>query len=375
MVTITLCAYHYSMAYLFQPFTLRELTLRNRIGMSPMCMYSCRDGMATDWHLAHYGSRAAGGAGLILTEATAVEPRGPISPNDLGIWKDEHIPPLRRIADLVRSQGTAAGMQLAHAGRKASTRRPWERHEGAASRVPPEEGGWQPVAPSAVPYSGDYALPSELDADGIGQVVRDFRSAAERALQAGFQTVEVHAAHGYLLHSFHSPLANKRSDSYGGSLENRIRLTRQVIRAVREVWPADWPVLVRISASDWVEGGWTIRDSVAAATFFKQDGADLIDCSSGGTVPEQKLVTGPGYQVQFAEVVRREAGIPAAAVGRITEPRQAEEYLEQGRCDMVLLGRELLRDPYWPIHAANELTGLNSGPIPVQYQRGRYYPN
>ncbi|AFG36591.1 NADH:flavin oxidoreductase/NADH oxidase [Spirochaeta africana] len=360
------------MAVLFEPLVLRGLSLRNRIGMSPMCMYSCDNGMATDWHLAHYGSRAAGGAGLILTEATAVAPVGRISPQDLGIWCDDQIAGLRRIAALVRAQGAAAGIQLAHAGRKASTRRPWEREPGVPALVLPPDGGWQPVGPSALPYSAGYGQPAPLSQEQIGEVVAAFRAAAVRAHAAGFQIAEIHAAHGYLLHSFHSPLANTRTDRYGGSLENRIRITREVIRAVREVWPADMPLMVRISASDWVEGGWTIGDSVAAARLFKADGADLIDCSSGGTVPEQQLTTGPGYQVPFAEAVRQEGEVPTAAVGMITAAEQAETYLREGRCDMVLLGRELLRDPYWPIHAANALSGPNSGPIPVQYERGRY---
>ncbi|MFW6363606.1 MAG: NADH:flavin oxidoreductase/NADH oxidase, partial [Spirochaeta sp.] len=275
------------MAQLLTPLTLRELTIRNRIGMSPMCMYSSEDGFAGDWHFAHYAARAVGGAGLILTEAAAVDPVGRISPQDLGMWKDAHIPGLQRITRFLRDHGATPGIQLAHAGRKASTRRPWER-EGSAPLVSPDEGGWQPVAPSPIAYAEEYAVPEELSCNRITDIVAMFRAAAERSAAAGFQVAEIHAAHGYLLHSFHSPLTNHRQDQYGGSLVNRVRLTREVIRAVREVWPDNMPLLVRISAKDWAEGGWDIDDSVAAARLFKDDGADMIDCSSGGTVPHQR---------------------------------------------------------------------------------------
>ena len=351
---------------LFSPFTLRGVTLRNRIGVSPMCQYSSVDGFATDWHLVHLGGFARGGAGLVMTEATAVLPEGRISPSDLGIWEDGHVEFLRRITAFVRGQGAAAGIQLAHAGRKASTAVPWE---GRAT-VPPSRGGWENVvAPSALPFNDEYPHPRELDETGIRGVIDGFREAALRALEAGFQLAEVHAAHGYLLHEFLSPLANRRTDAYGGSFENRARLTREVFAAVRGVWPDHLPLLVRISASDWAEGGWTLDESVALARLLREEGADLIDCSSGGLTPAQKIELGPGYQVPFAERIRRDAGVPTAAVGLITEPEQADAIVAGGRADLVFLARELLRHPHWPLMAAHRLGA--EARWPVQYERAR----
>lgn len=354
------------MSQLFSPFTLRALTLRNRIGVSPMCQYSATNGLANDWHLVHLGAFATGGAGLVITEATAVAPEGRISPRDLGIWSDDHVPMLRRITDFIRAQGSAAGIQLAHAGRKASTRRPWE-GQGA---VPVADGGWDNVlAPSAVAYSDDYPQPKELTAEGIAQVVAHFTAAARRAHAAGFQVAEVHAAHGYLLHQFLSPLTNQRSDAYGGSFENRIRLTCEVTAAVRAVWPDDLPVIVRLSATDWAEGGWTVDESVQLAQRLRDLGTDLLDCSSGGLVSHQQISVGPGFQVPFARRIRQEAGIATAAVGLITDAGRAEGILTDGDADMVLLARVLLRNPHWPLLAAQEL-GVN-GAWPAQYLRAR----
>lgn len=352
------------MANLFEPFPLRGVTLPNRIAVSPMCQYSSRDGFAGDWHLVHLGSRAVGGAGLVFTEAAAVLPQARISPHDLGIWSDEHIPMLARIARFVRQQGSVAGMQLAHAGRKASTRRPWDGH-GA---VPPAEGGWTDVvAPSPLPFAQDYAMPRALDAAGIRQVTQAFARAAERARQAGFQVIEIHAAHGYLLHQFLSPLSNHRQDEYGGSFENRTRLLREVLTAVRQSWPERLPVFVRISATDWAEGGWDLGQSVELARRLRSLGVDLVDCSSGGTLPHVQITAGPGYQTPFAETIRREAGIATAAVGMIVDPAQADHIVRTGQADLVLLAREFLRHPYWPLRAAREL-GYPLG-WPVQYLR------
>jgi len=348
---------------LFSPFQLRSVEFANRIGVSPMCQYSCEDGFATDWHLVHLGSRAQGGAGLVIVEASAVLPEGRISPGDLGIWKDEHIPALRRIAEFIHSQGARAGIQIAHAGRKGSMSVPFH----GESLVQPSAGGWLPVGPSAVAFSPSYAVPAPLDAAGIAAVVEAFRLAALRADKAGFDVVEIHAAHGYLLHEFLSPLANHRTDRYGGSFENRTRLVLEVVDAVRGVWPDHLPLLVRISATDWVEGGWSIDDSVALARLFHDHGVDLVDCSSGGQVPNAKIPVGPGFQAPFAARIRSEAGIPTAAVGLITEPSQANSLIAEGTADMVLLARELLRDPYWPLHAAIALGEPASWP--AQYLR------
>jgi 2,4-dienoyl-CoA reductase-like NADH-dependent reductase (Old Yellow Enzyme family) len=329
-----------------------------------MCQYSSDDGFATDWHLVHLGTRAIGGAALVFTEATAVTPEGRISPQDLGVWKDEHVEPLARVVRFVQQQGAFAGMQLAHAGRKASTLRPWEGN-GAA---PESAGGWRRVlAPSPLPFSPDYPQPLGMDPGDITGVVRAFAAAARRACAAGFRVLEVHAAHGYLLHQFLSPLSNQRSDDYGGSFENRTRLVREVVAAVRDAWPQDLPLFVRISATDWVEGGWDLEQSVELARVFQTQGVDLVDCSSGGTVPTAKVPVGPGYQTPFAQRIRRETGILTGAVGLITEAVQAEHIIRNGQADLVILAREMLRDPYWPLRAARELGRPMSWP--VQYLR------
>jgi 2,4-dienoyl-CoA reductase-like NADH-dependent reductase (Old Yellow Enzyme family) len=337
--------------HLFQPLTQRSVTFRNRIVVSPMCQYSSEDGFANDWHLVHLGSRAVGGAASVMMEATAVEARGRISPFDQGIWKDEHIPFLSRIAAFLKQFGAVAGIQLAHAGRKASVRRPWE--GGAA--IPDGEGGWQTVAPSAIPFRPSDPTPAELSKSEIHTTINAFVAATRRALHAGFQLVEIHGAHGYLLHQFLSPLSNHRSDEYGGAFENRIRFALETVEAVRAAWPQELPLWLRISASDWVDGGWDVNDSVELARRVKPMGVDLIDCSSGGSSLEQKIPMAPGYQVPFAERIRAEAGIATGAVGLITEPEQAERIIGNGQADMVLLAREFLRDPYFPLHAAHSL--------------------
>jgi 2,4-dienoyl-CoA reductase-like NADH-dependent reductase (Old Yellow Enzyme family) len=349
--------------HLFQPLTQRGVTFRNRIAVSPMCQYSSEDGFANDWHLVHLGSRAVGGAALVMMEATAVEARGRISPFDQGIWKDEQVPFLTRIAALVKQFGAVAGIQLAHAGRKASVRRPWE--GGAAIRA--GEGGWQTVAPSAIPFRPSDPEPAQLSKSEIHTTVNAFVAAARRALQAGFQLVEIHGAHGYLLHQFLSPLSNHRADEYGGGFENRIRFALETIKAVRAAWPQELPLWLRVSATDWVEGGWSIEDSVALASRVKPMGVDLIDCSSGGSSLEQKIPMAPGYQVPFAERIRAETGIATGAVGLITEPEQADHIISAGQADMVLLAREFLRDPYFPMSAAHAL-GAEIEP-PAQYLR------
>jgi 2,4-dienoyl-CoA reductase-like NADH-dependent reductase (Old Yellow Enzyme family) len=351
------------MPALFTPLTVREVTFRNRVAMSPMCQYSSEDGFANDWHLVHLGSRAVGGAGLVIMEASAVEARGRISPQDHGIWKDEHIAYLARITAFVRQQGAVPAIQLAHAGRKASTRRPWE---GGGS-IPADAGGWQPVAPSAVPFHPNDPAPVALSRAEIASLTEAFASAATRALEAGFQVVELHFAHGYLAHEFLSPLSNHRTDEYGGSFENRIRFAEEATRAVRAVWPERLPLFVRISASDWVEGGWDIDDSVKLACRLRALGVDLIDCSSGGLAPQQKIALAPGYQVPFAARIRREAEIRTGAVGMITTPQQADEIVRGEQADLVLLAREFLRDPYFPLHAGRAL-GEAIQP-PAQYQR------
>ena len=351
------------MSALFTPLTIRGVTFRNRVAVSPMCQYSSEDGFANDWHLVHLGSRAAGGAGLVIMEASAVEARGRISPQDQGIWKDDHIAFLARIAAFVRQQSAVAAIQLAHAGRKASTRRPWD----GPGLVPLDIGGWQPVAPSALPFQPGDPAPAELSRAEIAGLAEAFAAAARRALAAGFQVVELHFAHGYLVHEFLSPLSNRRADEYGGSFDNRIRFALETARAVRAVWPDSLPLLVRISASDWVEGGWDIGESVELARRLHALGVDLIDCSSGGLAPQQKIPLGPGYQVPFAARIRQEAEVPTAAVGMITTPQQADEIVRTGKADLVLLAREFLRDPYFPLHAAKAL-GEAVQP-PVQYGR------
>ena len=348
---------------LFDPLTIGNVTLRNRIAVSPMCQYSAVDGVPTDWHLVHLGSRAVGGAGLVMVEASGVSREGRISPGDSGIWNDEQRDAWARIATFVAAQGAVPGIQLAHAGRKASTDVPWR----GGKPLTVEQGAWTPVAPSAIPFAEGHTVPIALDALGIAKVVADFRAAAIRAREAGFRVIEIHAAHGYLLHEFLSPLSNHRDDAYGGSLENRARLLREVVAAVRSAWPAPAPLFVRVSATDWVAGGWDIDECVELARWLKQDGVDLIDCSSGGSVPNAKVPNTPGYQVPFAARIRREAGIATAAVGLITEARQAQDILERGDADLIVMAREFLRDPYFPRRAAREL-GAKIEP-PVQYQR------
>ncbi|HJU26523.1 MAG TPA: NADH:flavin oxidoreductase/NADH oxidase [Rhodanobacteraceae bacterium] len=348
---------------LLEPITLGELHLRNRIVVSPMCQYSSPDGVPTDWHLVHLGSRAVGGAALVFTEATSISPEGRISPDDAGIWNDAQAKAWSRIASFIRGQSAAAGMQLAHAGRKASTDAPWR----GGGPLDAGHGGWTPVAPSAIPFDEGYPVPAALDVAGIAKVVDDFRAAARRVRQAGFQVIEIHGAHGYLLHQFLSPLSNTRTDQYGGSLENRARLLREVVATVRETWPAPMPLWVRLSATDWSKGGWDIDECVQLARMLRADGVDVIDCSSGGTVPHPKIPTGPGYQVQFAARIRREAGIPTSSVGLITEPRQAEEILQRGDADVIEMAREFLRDPYFPRRAAKELG--ETVRVPEQYDR------
>lgn len=354
------------MSILMSPLPLRGVTLKNRIVVSPMCQYSSQDGFANDWHLVHLGSRAVGGAGLILFEASAVVPEGRITPHDLGIWKDEHIEGLKRITDFISAQGSIPGIQLAHAGRKASHHRPWD---GGKAIAPNEENGWQTVAPSSIPFQDGEPTPHAMSEAEIKEVVIAFEAATKRALEAGFKVIELHAAHGYLLHEFYSPLSNHRTDRYGGSFENRIRLLLEVTESVRKVWPQEYPLLVRISATDWTEGGWTGDDSVALALALKKLGVDLIDCSTGGNVPQADIPVGPGYQVPFAQKVRQQASILTGAVGMVTEAQQAEDILASGQADVVLLARELLRNPYFPLHAALQLGDEHAWP--PQYERAK----
>jgi 2,4-dienoyl-CoA reductase-like NADH-dependent reductase (Old Yellow Enzyme family) len=356
------------MSLLLEPYTLRQLTLRNRIAVSPMCQYCCADGLANDWHLVHLGSRAVGGAGLIFTEAAAVTRDGRITPQDLGIWHDEQIEPLQRITRFITAQGAVAGIQLAHAGRKASTWRPWLGKHGS---IPADEGGWTPWGPSKIAFDPQHTPPTPLEDDQIQQVIQAFVDAAKRALTAGFKVVEIHAAHGYLLHQFLSPLSNQRRDQYGGSFDNRIRLTLEVTQAVRNVWPEELPLFVRVSATDWVEDGWNPDETVELARRLKALGVDLIDVSSGGTAANAEIPVGPGYQTRFAERVKKEAGIATGTVGMITEPAQAEHILRTGQADLILLARELLRDPYWPLHADDDLGGRQAV-WPAQYQRATH---
>ena len=352
------------MAGLFDPLAIRDLTFANRVFVSPMCQYSSRDGFANDWHFVHLGSRAVGGAGLVMTEATAVLPEGRISPEDLGIWNDKHIEMLGRIVSFIHEQGSIAGMQLAHAGRKASTRRPWE----GSGAIPEAEGGWKKVvAPSPLAFAESYPMPQALTADGIHEIIGAFAHAARRACEAGFRVIEIHGAHGYLVHEFLSPLSNRRDDAYGGSFENRTRFIREIVTAVRTSWPKGAPLFVRISATDWVEGGWDLQQSIELARGLKQLGVDLIDCSSGGSVPHAKIPAGPGYQTPFAQQIRQKAEILTGAVGMITSPAQAEQIIATGEADAILIAREFLRDPYWPLRAAKELGQSISWP--VQYLR------
>ena len=351
------------MPHLFEPLVLRSVHLANRIGVSPMCQYSSEDGLANDWHFVHLATRAVGGAGLVFTEAAAVVPEGRISPQDLGVWSERHFEPLERIAHFIGQQGSVAGIQLAHAGRKASTHRPWSGH----GEIAPEQGGWQVVAPSAEAFAGDYPKPQELSADGIAAIQDAYALAATRSYEAGFRVIEVHAAHGYLFHEFLSPLSNRRTDRYGGSFENRTRFLRDSVAAVRRAMPDRCPLFVRISCTDWSEGGWDIEQSVELARQLKTLGADVIDCSSGGNVKDAQIPVGTGYQTPFAARIRRDAGIATAAVGLITGAAQADHIVQSGQADLILLARELLRSPYWPLEAAREL-GFDA-PWPAQYLR------
>jgi 2,4-dienoyl-CoA reductase-like NADH-dependent reductase (Old Yellow Enzyme family) len=354
------------MSHLFAPLTIKSVTLRNRIGVSPMCMYSATDGVMNDWHLVHLGARAAGGAGLVIAEATAVSPEGRITPSDAGLWTDEQIEPLVRINRFVKSQGAVAGVQLAHAGRKAGAARPWE----GGGHLADAAGGWPVIGPSAAAFGGSlHKVPTAMTEADIARVQRDFVEAARRALLAGYEWLELHGAHGYLVHQFLSPKSNLRTDRYGGSFENRIRFLLETTRGVRGVWPESWPLTVRLSCTDWVEGGWTIEESVALARRLKAEGVDLIDCSSGGAVADAKIPVSPGYQVQFAERIRRDAGIATAAVGLITEPAHADAIVREGRADVVLLAREFLRDPHWPLRAARALGRKDAVVPPPQYAR------
>jgi 2,4-dienoyl-CoA reductase-like NADH-dependent reductase (Old Yellow Enzyme family) len=354
------------MADLFDPFTLRGVTLRNRIGVSPMCMYWSDSGKASDWHLVHLGSRAVGGAALVIAEATAVEDRGRISPRDAGLWSDDQIGPLVPVTRFLKKYGAVPAIQLAHAGRKAATPPPYERGRPRRS-LTDAEGGWTPVAPSAIPFQEGDRLPTELSLADIRTIQQAFRDTTLRAREAGFDWVELHAAHGYLAHEFLSPLANRRRDNYGGSFENRIRFTVETAQAMRAVWPDDRPLSVRLSATDWAEGGWTLEESVELSRRLKAEGVDLIACSSGGMVPHAKIPVSPGYQVPFAEAIRRGAAIPTATVGLITEPAQADAIVREGKADVVLLARQMLRDPYWPFRAARALSRPDAVHLPQPY--------
>jgi 2,4-dienoyl-CoA reductase-like NADH-dependent reductase (Old Yellow Enzyme family) len=353
------------MSHLFQPLKIKDVELKNRIAVSPMCEYSSEDGFANDWHLVHLGARAVGGAGLVFTEATAVSPEGRISPDDLGIWKDEHIDFLKRITAFIHQHGAVAGIQLAHAGRKASVSSPWLGNKFLS----PGERGWVPVAPSPVPFREGIPDSHELTRDEIKKVVNDFAAASARALEAGFKVIEIHGAHGYLINEFLSPASNFRTDEYGGSFDNRIRLLLEVIDAVRTVWPEMYPLFVRISATEWADHGWKIDDSVQLAVRLKEKGIDLVDCSSGGNVYKSKIELGPMYQVPFAERVKKGSGIMTGAVGLITTAQQCEEILSAGKADLILLARQMLRDPYFPLHAAKELNV--DVKWPEQYERAK----
>jgi 2,4-dienoyl-CoA reductase-like NADH-dependent reductase (Old Yellow Enzyme family) len=350
---------------LFTPLQIKSITLKNRIVLSPMCQYSATDGFANDWHLVHLGSKAVGGAGLVFTEATAVSPEGRISPCDLGLWKDKQVEPLKRITNFIAQQGAIPGIQLAHAGRKSSVTEPWN----GDKLIAVSDGGWKTLAPSSIPFSEDKSTPEELTHEGINRIVNDFKLAARRALDAGFKVLELHGAHGYLINEFLSPLSNHRTDNYGGSFENRVRFLMEVIAAVQTGWPGDLPLFLRISAPDWVEGGWAIEDSKQLATIVKSAGVDVIDCSSGAVVPYARIPAKPGYQVPFAEAVRT-TGILTGAVGIITTPEQAEAILENKQADLIFMARELLRDPHFPLRAAREL-GYDEMPWPLQYERAK----
>jgi 2,4-dienoyl-CoA reductase-like NADH-dependent reductase (Old Yellow Enzyme family) len=353
------------MSKLLSPIKIRQLEFRNRIVVSPMCQYSAKQGVPNDWHVVHLGSRAVGGAGLVISEATAVSPDGRISPADLGVWNNEQVTAFKRITDFIKSQGVIPGIQIAHAGRKASTRIPWEGEGWIAE----DNGGWQTMAPSAIPFDNNYSHPREMTVDDVKMVVFQFRDAAKRSLDAGFKVAEIHAAHGYLLHQFLSPLSNHRNDEYGGSLENRFRFPLEVAKVVREVWPEELPVFIRISATDWAEGGWDLKQSVEFAKRLKEIGIDLIDTSTGGLVPRVKIPIAPGYQLPFAETIRREAKIMTGGLGLITTAHQAEQVLANEQADVVVIAREFLRDPYFPLHAAKVLG--DDPHYPVQYLRAK----
>lgn len=340
------------MSRLFSPLTIKSVTIKNRIVVSPMCQYSAQDGFANDWHLVHLGSRAVGGAGLIIQEATAVSPEGRITPADLGLWRDEQMEKLKNIVSFVHAQNCMIGIQLAHAGRKASHDLPWK---GGKQLNLHDREAWQAVAPSAIPFLEGTHAPASLTDDGIKKVIDDFKKATVRAVETGYDILEIHAAHGYLIHEFLSPLTNQRSDVYGGSFDNRIRLLVEIVKGVQEIWPEDKPLFVRISASDWADGGWNIDESIQLAKVVKQHGVDVIDCSSGGAVAHQKIVLGPGYQVPFSERIKKETGIMTGAVGLITTAEQAEDILASGKADLILIARESLRNPYFPLKAAQEL--------------------
>ncbi len=353
------------MSSLFTPLTIKNITFKNRIAVSPMCQYSATDGFANDWHLVHLGSRAVGGAGLVIAEATAVTAQGRISPGDLGIWKDEHIEFLKRISSFITMQGSVAGIQLAHAGRKASHNTPWHGNKALTA----QEGAWQTIAPSAIAYAAAEPVPTAMSIADIRQCINDFAKAAQRALDAGFKVIELHAAHGYLINEFLSPLSNKRTDEYGGSFTNRVRFLLEIVQATRKVMGYNLPLFVRISATDWVPGGWTIEDSVALVQLLKTATVDLVDCSSGGNSAEQKIVTGPLYQLSFAQKIKEQTGILTGAVGMITTTAEAEQIIQNGQADLVIMARQFLRDPYFPLHAAKELgTDIT---WPVQYQRAK----
>ena len=353
------------MPHLFDPLKQRSITFRNRIGVSPMCQYSSIEGRATDWHLVHLGSRAVGGAAMVMMEATAIEPRGRISPGDNGIWSDAHLPQLSRITQFIDEQGSIAAVQLAHAGRKATREIPWVGENAVAS----DAGGWNVIGPSPIAFAEGYQSPQELTGIEIKGLVASFAAAAKRAKDAGFKLIELHGAHGYLIHNFLSPLSNQRRDEFGGSFENRIRFLIEVTQAVRKVWPEELPLWVRLSCSDWAEGGWTLAESVQLSGLLKKEGVDLIDCSSGGNAILAKIPVGSGYQIPFAEAIRKKANVATGAVGMITDPMQADEIIRNGRADMIFLARELLRDPYWPLHAAKAVHQMKVAPVPLQYKR------
>ena len=355
------------MAHLFSPLKIKNIELKNRIAVSPMCEYSSEDGFANDWHLVHLGSRAVGGAALIITEATAVSPEGRITFADLGIYRDEHIEKLKHITDFIHEHGAVAGVQLAHAGRKASHDKPWNGNKQIPSN---QTNGWTTVAPSAIPFAEGEEAPIELDKAGIEKVKADFKAATKRAIAAGFKLIELHGAHGYLIHQFLSPISNQRTDEYGGSFDNRIRLLLEVVETVKEVWPQENPLFVRISSTEWTEGGWNADDSVALAKILKDRGVDLIDCSSGGNVVGARIPLKPGYQVEFAEKVKKESGILTGAVGLITTAYQADEIIQEGEADLIFLAREMLRDPHFPLRAAHELG--HEVKWPVQYERAQW---